>query len=102
MTPLNAFLTALRGLGANKLRAALTTLGLIIGVASVITMLALGNGARASVEASFRLLGSDSTRLCPYNGARGDRASPVGGGSNRYPRCGYGSGARLTGSGFSS
>ncbi len=39
-------LTALRGVSANKLRAALTMLGIIIGVASVIAMLALGNGAR--------------------------------------------------------
>jgi len=59
----NTFLTALRGLAANKLRAALTALGIIIGVASVIATLALGNGARAAVEASFRHLGSDELQI---------------------------------------
>jgi len=59
----NTFLTALRGVTANKLRAALTALGIIIGVASVITTLALGNGARAAVEASFRHLGSDEIQI---------------------------------------
>jgi putative ABC transport system permease protein len=59
----NTLLTALRGLAANKLRAALTALGIIIGVASVIATLALGNGARAAVEASFRYLGSDQLQI---------------------------------------
>ena len=51
MTPANVLRTAYRGLAANKLRAALTMLGIVIGVASVMAMLALGNGARAAVEA---------------------------------------------------
>ncbi|HEX2698549.1 MAG TPA: ABC transporter permease, partial [Anaerolineales bacterium] len=59
MSPLNTLLTAVRGISSNVLRTALTTLGIIIGVASVIATLALGNGARASVEANFRFLGSD-------------------------------------------
>ncbi len=46
MTFVNAVKTALLGLATNKLRSGLTTLGIIIGVASVIAMLALGNGAR--------------------------------------------------------
>jgi putative ABC transport system permease protein len=63
MTLINTLLTALRGVTANKLRAALTTLGVIIGVASVIVMLALGNGARAAVEASFRFLGANKIQI---------------------------------------
>jgi len=63
MTAKNLLLTALRGVGANKLRAALTMLGVIIGVASVIAMLALGNGARAAVEARFRFLGADQVQI---------------------------------------
>ena len=47
----------------NKLRATLTTLGIVIGVASVISMLALGNGARAAVDANFRHLGSDMVQI---------------------------------------
>jgi len=60
MTLFNTIKTALIWLAANKLRSGLTTLGIIIGVASVIVMLALGNGAKAAVEASFRFLGADS------------------------------------------
>ena len=57
MSPLSAIAISLRGLAGNKFRAALTTLGIIIGVTSVITMLALGNGARAAVEDSFGIGG---------------------------------------------
>ncbi|MEJ2735825.1 MAG: ABC transporter permease [Anaerolineae bacterium] len=56
-------LAALRAVAANKPRAALTALGVIIGVASVIATLALGHGARAAVEASFRFLGSDQIQI---------------------------------------
>lgn len=55
--------TALGGVTENKLRSTLTTLGIIIGVASVITTLALGNGARAVVEQRFRFLGSDEVEI---------------------------------------
>src|SRR5512143_3075223 len=63
MSPLDMLRTALRGIIANKLRAALTTLGIIIGVASVIATLALGNGARAAVETNFRYLGADGLQI---------------------------------------
>ena len=63
MSPLNTLLTALRGIGSNVLRTALTTLGIVIGVASVIATLALGNGARAAVDANFRFLGSDQIQI---------------------------------------
>ncbi|NUM46979.1 MAG: ABC transporter permease [Anaerolineales bacterium] len=65
MTLLNTLLTALQGVSANKLRAILTTLGVVMGVASVIAMLALGNGARAAVEEAFRFLGSDEIQINP-------------------------------------
>jgi putative ABC transport system permease protein len=63
MTLFNTLRTALNGIGSNILRTALTTLGIIIGVASVIATLALGNGARAAVEANFRFLGSDQIQI---------------------------------------
>ena len=63
MTFFNTIKTALLGLAANKLRSGLTTLGVIIGVASVIVMLALGNGAKAAVEESFRFLGADTVAI---------------------------------------
>jgi ABC-type antimicrobial peptide transport system permease subunit len=55
--------TSWRGISGNALRAALTALGVMIGVASVIVTLALGNGACAAVEASFRYLGSNEVQL---------------------------------------
>src|SRR5512135_3390483 len=63
MSAFNTLLTAWRGISSNLLRTALTTLGIIIGVASVIATLALGNGARASVESNFRFLGSDQIQI---------------------------------------
>ena len=63
MSLLNTIRTALRGIASNKLRGALTALGIVIGVASVIVMLALGNGARAAVAANFRFLGSDAMMI---------------------------------------
>lgn len=55
--------SAVRGVNSNKLRASLTALGIVIGVASVIAMMALGNGARASVDASFQMLGADAIQI---------------------------------------
>jgi putative ABC transport system permease protein len=73
-----ALLTAVRGITGNKLRAALTTLGIVIGVASVIAMLALGNGARAAVESSFRFLGSDSVQISARQKLDDGEFVPVG------------------------
>ena len=78
MSLLNSLHTAWRGLTGNKLRAVLTTLGIIIGVASVIAMLALGNGARAAVEANFRFLGSDHIQISPRKERDGDEWGEVG------------------------
>src|ERR671922_2381856 len=55
--------TAWRGVSAKKWRAALTMLGVVIGVASVIAMLALGNGARAAVDATFQSLGANQIQI---------------------------------------
>ena len=50
MTTKNLFVTAIRSLGKNKMRSALTSLGVIIGVASVILMMGIGNSARVAVR----------------------------------------------------
>ena len=78
MTPLATFRTAFYGITGNKLRAVLTTLGIIIGVASVIAMLALGNGARAAVEANFRFLGSDNVQITVKRELEQGEMVPVG------------------------
>ena len=50
----NLFKIAVKALGNNKFRGFLTMLGIIIGVAAVITMLAIGQGSKRSIQASVR------------------------------------------------
>jgi putative ABC transport system permease protein len=78
MSWLNTIRTALRGIASNKLRGALTALGIVIGVASVIVMLALGNGAQAAVAANFRFLGSDSMMIGERRGLKKGEFVPTG------------------------
>lgn len=59
MSILESLRTAVSGLTANKLRAALTMLGIIIGVASVVALLSLGEGVEASVNEQIESLGSN-------------------------------------------
>jgi putative ABC transport system permease protein len=56
---------AVRALHAHKLRSLLTMLGIIIGVAAVITMLAIGRGAQVQVEEQIRTLGSNLLMVLP-------------------------------------
>jgi putative ABC transport system permease protein len=59
------FRIALKALGRNKLRTALTMLGMIIGVGAVITMVALGSGAQAVIEAQIRGAGTNMITITP-------------------------------------
>jgi putative ABC transport system permease protein len=59
MSLLMVFRIALKALGRNKMRTALTMLGMIIGVAAVITMVALGTGAQSSIEAQIQSAGTN-------------------------------------------
>lgn len=52
-------------LSANKVRSGLTMLGIVIGIASVIAMLAIGNGAKASIESSIQSIGSNLIMVTP-------------------------------------
>src|SRR5262245_52246606 len=65
MTWLASMRIALRALRVNKLRSTLTMLGIIIGVAAVITMLAVGAGAQARVEEQIKGLGTNLILLLP-------------------------------------
>lgn len=65
MSLVEAFRTALRGLAANKLRAALTMLGIIIGVAAVITLLSVGKGVEQYVTQQFQGIGSSLLFVFP-------------------------------------
>ena len=62
---------AVRALGRHKLRTFLTMLGMIIGVAAVMTMVALGNGARASVEDEIGSAGTNLVYISSGNYVRG-------------------------------
>jgi putative ABC transport system permease protein len=57
--------TALEAVRHNKLRASLTSLGILFGVASVIAMLAIGKGAEQEILAQMRLLGSNNVMITP-------------------------------------
>ena len=59
-------MTALRALRANKMRSALTMLGVIIGVGSIILLVALGTGARHEITQSIQGLGSNLLVVVPY------------------------------------
>ena len=59
---------ALQAIGANKMRSALTMLGIVIGVAAVITMVALGTGAQRSVEDQLQALGTNVLTVRPGQG----------------------------------
>lgn len=61
----NLFKIALRAIAANKLRSFLTMLGIIIGVASVIAMLAIGQGSKKSIQASISEMGSNMIMIRP-------------------------------------
>lgn len=78
MNPWLSLRTALRGIAANRLRAGLTTLGIVFGVASVIVMLALGNGARAAVDANFSYLGADTILVASKMEVEDDQTQPAG------------------------
>lgn len=61
----NLFKIALRVIAANKLRSFLTMLGIIIGVASVIAMLAIGQGSKKSIQANIAEMGSNMIMIRP-------------------------------------
>lgn len=72
MNVTNLLKIALRALANNKLRAFLTMLGIIIGVASVITMLAIGQGSKKSIQTQIAEMGSNMIMIHPGAEMRGD------------------------------
>lgn len=73
------FSIAIRAIRANKMRSTLTSLGIIIGVAAVIVMLAIGNGAQISIQNEMRTMGSNliivRSGVSTSSGARGGHGS---------------------------
>ena len=71
---------ALRALRRNTLRTVLTMLGVIIGVAAVIAMVALGSGARGSVETSLKSAGTNIIQVSAGNYTRGGESMNIASG----------------------
>lgn len=67
----NLFKIAVRAIAANKTRSFLTALGIIIGIASVITMLAVGQGTKKSIQANIAEMGSNMIMIGPGADRRG-------------------------------
>jgi putative ABC transport system permease protein len=82
VSPIDALRVALRAIAANGLRSVLTTLGMVIGVGSVIVLIAVGQGAQKGVQDQIRGLGTDLIFIKPAaqtggqnGGARGAQGS---------------------------
>ncbi len=73
MAPSVVLQLALRALGRNRLRSALTLLGITIGVAVVIVMVAIGTGARLTIEQHVKAAGVNTIQITAGNYSRGDQ-----------------------------
>jgi putative ABC transport system permease protein len=69
---------AFRGIVANKMRSLLTMLGILIGVASVITLVAVGTGSSRDVKASISRLGSNTLFVLPLQTGEGGNGRGIG------------------------
>lgn len=67
----NLFKIAIRAIAANKMHSFLTALGIIIGIAAVITMLGIGQGSKASIKANIAEMGSNMIMISPGADMRG-------------------------------
>jgi putative ABC transport system permease protein len=78
MTAADLFLSALQSLRSNTLRSVLTALGIIIGVGAVITIVAIGAGARANIESVIESIGSNLLTITPGQARDGGAAQGAG------------------------
>src|SRR6185312_4087737 len=79
MSLLESLTIAVRALGVNKLRSALTALGIVVGVAAVVCMVSVGAGAQAEVSEKIRTLGANLLLVMP--GARNSGGARLEAGS---------------------
>ena len=80
VTPAETLRIAVAGIAANKLRSGLTILGMTIGVAAVIVLVAVGNGSKQQVQAGIDALGSNVLIVQAQNGPGGPGGFRFGGG----------------------
>ncbi len=82
MNLVESFAIAIRALNANKVRSALTMLGVIIGVAAVILLVSIGTGVQSQVTGSIEGLGSNLLFVFPGNYSEGGGGGPGGPGAS--------------------
>lgn len=85
MSILMTFRIALKALNRNKMRTALTMLGMIIGVGAVITMVALGNGAQVSIEQAVQSAGTNVIMVQAGNFSTGGVRGGMGAANSLTP-----------------
>jgi len=85
MSVIMVFRIALKALGRNKMRTALTMLGMIIGVGAVITMVALGDGAQSAIDAQIQSAGTNMIQVSAGNFASGGVRQGQGAASTLVP-----------------
>lgn len=85
MSPAELVSSAARGLMSNRLRSALTTLGIMIGVASVILLVAVGNGAATDVRERIEALGTNRLTVTASGGGGGGFGGGPAGSVTRGP-----------------
>ena len=78
MTASDLLFSALQSLRSNAMRSVLTALGMIIGVAAVITMVAIGSGAQANIEKLIESIGSNLLTISPGQARDGGAAQGAG------------------------
>ena len=78
MTPTDLFFSALQSLRSNTMRRVLTAVGIIIGVGAVITIVAIGAGARANIESVIESIGSNLLTITPGQARDGGAAQGAG------------------------
>ncbi len=71
MSPLDTLRTAISSLGANKLRAGLTVLGIVIGVTAVISLMSIGRGAQEAITSRIESLGTNLLFVRPGSVSQG-------------------------------
>jgi putative ABC transport system permease protein len=85
MSVLMVFRIALKALARNKMRTALTMLGMIIGVAAVITMVALGSGAQSQIDSAVQSVGTNTIIVNAGNWTQGGVRQGQGNASTLTP-----------------
>ncbi len=82
MNPLDILITAITSLSANKLRASLTLLGIVIGVTAVIVLVSMGRAVQQSITSQIEGLGANLVTVTPGSGEGGFGAFFGGGGGD--------------------